>query len=109
MANNGVRYSEAFRLAAVERMKANPRLSPADVSDPVRTMTQGLIDPGQPKAQNAIVEAVDKRIKSAPDAVNSAYTRAMSAKVFLKMNFSLFRMYCFSHGNFHSVTLRPMS
>ena len=63
--------------AAVERMQANPRLTPADVSDPVRTMAQGLVDPGQPKAQNAIVDAVEKRIASAPDLVNSAYTRAM--------------------------------
>jgi hypothetical protein len=63
--------------AAVERMQANPRLTPADVSDPVRTMTQGLIDPAQPAAQNAIASAVKARVTSAPDAVNSAYTRSM--------------------------------
>lgn len=63
--------------SAVDRLQANPRLALADVSDPVRTMTQGLIDPAQPKAQNAIVSAVDARLKSAPDAINSAYTRAM--------------------------------
>jgi hypothetical protein len=63
--------------AAVERLKANPRLAIADVSDPVRTMAQGLVDPAQPKAQNAIAAAVDRRVASAPDAANSAYTQAM--------------------------------
>ena len=63
--------------AAVERLKANPRLAIADVSDPVRTMTQGLIDPAQPKTQNAIVAAVDRRIKTAPEAANTAYTKSM--------------------------------
>jgi hypothetical protein len=61
----------------VERLKSNPRLALADVSDPVRTAAQGLIDPAQPKAQNALVSAVKGRIQSAPDAVNSAYTKAM--------------------------------
>ena len=32
----------------------------------------------------------------------------MSAKVFLKMNFSLSAMYAFSHGNFQALTLEPM-
>ena len=63
--------------AAVNRLQANPRLALADVSDTVRTATQGLIDPGQPKAQNAIVSAVDQRVKTAPDAANTAYTQAM--------------------------------
>jgi hypothetical protein len=63
--------------AAVERLKSNPRLAVADVSDPVRTMAQGLVDPAQPKAQNAISEAVKNRLQSAPDATNSAYTAAM--------------------------------
>jgi hypothetical protein len=63
--------------AVVERLKSNPRLAVADVSDPVRTMTQGLVDPAQPKAQNAISEAVKSRIAAAPDAVNSAYTQSM--------------------------------
>lgn len=63
--------------AAVERLKANPRLAVADVSDPVRTMTQGLVDPAQPAAQNAISEAVKNRLQSAPEATNSAYTAAM--------------------------------
>ena len=48
--------------AAVERLKANPRLALADVSDPVRTMTQGLVDPAQPNAQNAISAAVKNRL-----------------------------------------------
>lgn len=63
--------------AAVERLKANPRLAIADVSDPVRTMAQGLVDPAQPKAQNVISEAVKNRLQSGPDATNSAYTAAM--------------------------------
>ena len=62
---------------AVARLKANPRLSVMDVSDPVRTMTQGLIDPAQPKAQNVITSAVKNRMDTAPEAINSAYTQAM--------------------------------
>ena len=63
--------------AAVDRLRSNPRLALADVSDPVRTAAQGLIDPAQPKAQNALASAVKERVRSAPDAVNSAYTEAM--------------------------------
>lgn len=63
--------------AVVKRLEANPRLSIMDASDPVRTMTQGLIDPAQPRAQDVIVNAVKARIKSAPAAVNTAYTEAM--------------------------------
>lgn len=62
---------------AVNRLQANPRLTLADVSDPVRTMTQGLVDPAQPKAQNAIVSAVKDRIGSRLDATNTAFTDAM--------------------------------
>jgi hypothetical protein len=65
--------------AAVARMQQNPRLTLADVSDPVRTMTQGLIDPAQPKAQNAIVDAVKARQGSRLEATNSAFTEAMGA------------------------------
>jgi hypothetical protein len=65
--------------AAVDRMQANPRLSPVDVSDTVRTLAQGLIDPAQPKAQNAIVSAVKSRTQSAAGAVNDAYTANMGA------------------------------
>jgi hypothetical protein len=63
--------------AAVARMKDNPRLALMDVSDPVRTMAQGLIDPAQPKAQTVLTNAVKTRMKEAPDVVNSAYTQAM--------------------------------
>lgn len=63
--------------AVVNRLQSNPRLALADVSDPVRTMAQGLVDPAQPKAQNIISEAVKNRLQSAPEATNSAYTAAM--------------------------------
>jgi hypothetical protein len=63
--------------AAVARLKANPRLALADVSDPVRTMTQGLVDPAQPNAQNAISAAVKNRLQGATQATNDAYTAAM--------------------------------
>ena len=63
--------------AAVARLKANPRLALADVSDPVRTMTQGLVDPAQPAAQNAISSAVKNRLQGATQATNDAYTAAM--------------------------------
>lgn len=63
--------------AAVERLQANPRLAVADVSDPVRTMTQGLVDPAQPKAQNVISDAVKNRLQGATQATNDAYTTAM--------------------------------
>lgn len=63
--------------AAVNRLRENPRLTLADVSDPVRTMAQGLIDPAQPKAQNAIVQAVKERASTRLEAANSAFTEAM--------------------------------
>jgi hypothetical protein len=66
--------------AAVNRLTENPRLTLADVSDPVRTMAQGLIDPSQPKAQNAIVSAVKERAATRLDAANSAFTEAMGPK-----------------------------
>lgn len=61
----------------VNALRENPRLSIADVSDPVRTMTQGLIDPSQPKVQNLVAEKVKARQASLPEAVNTAYTEAM--------------------------------
>lgn len=64
-------------LAAVERLRANPRLTWADVSDPVRVRAQGLIDPAQPKAMTAITDAVKQRVAEGPSMVNSAYTHAM--------------------------------
>lgn len=63
--------------AVVNRLQQNPRLTLADTSDPVRTMTQGLIDPAQPKAQNAIVEAVKQRASTRLEAAHSAFTEAM--------------------------------
>lgn len=63
--------------AVVNRLQGNPRLTLADASDPVRTMAQGLIDPAQPKAQNAIVQAVKDRAATRLEAANSAYTQAM--------------------------------
>lgn len=63
--------------AAINRLQHNPRLTLADVSDPVRTMAQGLIDPAQPKAQNAIVDAVKARAATRLEATNTAFTKAM--------------------------------
>ena len=63
--------------SVVQRLRTNPRLSVMDVSDPVRTMAQGLIDPAQPKAQNVLAQAVKDRTQTLPGAVNSAYTAAM--------------------------------
>lgn len=63
--------------AAVERLWANPRLTWADVSDPVRVRAQGLIDPAQPKAMTAITDAVKQRVAEGPDAVNHAFTQSM--------------------------------
>lgn len=64
---------------AVSRLRANPRLTLMDVSDPVRVRAQGLIDPAQPHAQIILSDAVKNRIASAPSAVNSAYTEAMGS------------------------------
>jgi|HubBroStandDraft_2_1064218.scaffolds.fasta_scaffold00063_14 hypothetical protein len=63
--------------AALSRMQNNPRLSLMDVSDPVRTMAQGLIDPAQPQAQNILTQAVRGRAATLPAASNSAFTEAM--------------------------------
>lgn len=61
----------------VNRLRSNPRLTVADVSDPARTMVQGLIDPAQPKVQQLVAERVKERHSTLPSAVNSAYTEAM--------------------------------
>lgn len=66
-------------LAVAERLRSNPRLTIMDVSDPVRTMAQGLIDPAQARAQEILTSAVKQRMASAPAAVNSAYTQAMGS------------------------------
>lgn len=63
--------------ATVARLRANPNLTLMDVSDPVRTMAQGLIDPSQPKAQTLLSDVAKGRISAAPGAVNDAYTAAM--------------------------------
>lgn len=65
--------------AAVARLQSNPRLTLMDVSDPVRTLAQGLIDPAQPEAQNVISSAIKSRMATAPAATNAAYTQAMGA------------------------------
>jgi hypothetical protein len=61
----------------VARMRSNPRLTAADVSDPVRTYTQALVDPNQPGAQNIISNAIKNRIGSRTEATNTAFTQAM--------------------------------
>lgn len=63
---------------AAARLRTNPQMSLVDVSDPVRTMTQGLAaDPAQPEAQRAVQEAARQRAAEAPAQVNSAYTQLM--------------------------------
>jgi hypothetical protein len=64
-------------LTAARRLQSNPSLTLADVSDPVRTVAQGLIDPAQPAAQNAIVSAVKDRIAERQGAAETAFTQAM--------------------------------
>lgn len=63
---------------AAARLKANPQLSLADISDPVRIRAQGLAaDPAQPEAQRVVQEAVRQRQAEAPAQINTAYTAAM--------------------------------
>jgi hypothetical protein len=60
------------------RLRANPQLSLADVSDPVRIMTQGIAaDPAQPIAQRVVQDAVKQRVAEVPAQTNSAFTQAM--------------------------------
>lgn len=60
------------------RLRANPQLSLADVSDPVRVMTQGIAaDPAQPVAQRVVQDAVKQRVAERPAQINSAFTQAM--------------------------------
>lgn len=64
--------------AAIQKVQSSGgRLALMDASDPVRTKVQGLVDPAQPEAMRAIVNNVKDRISTQPDAVNSAYTKAM--------------------------------
>jgi hypothetical protein len=62
---------------AVNRLQSNPRLTLADVSDPVRLTTQGLMAGGTPDVQNFISSSVRDRAASRLDAANTAYTEAM--------------------------------
>lgn len=62
---------------AVNMLKSNPRLTLADVSDPVRLRTQGLMAGGTPDVQDFISKAVKDRAASRLEATNTAFTRAM--------------------------------
>lgn len=62
----------------VNRLKSDPTMTLADVSPTVRQLAQGLAaDAGQPKAMNAITQAVEARKASRASDVESAYTKAM--------------------------------
>lgn len=62
---------------AISALRSNPRLAFADVSDPVRLTTQGLMAGGTPDVQGFISGAVRDRAGSRLDAANTAYTEAM--------------------------------
>jgi hypothetical protein len=61
----------------VAGMRANPRMTPADLSDPVRLTTQGLMAGGTPDVQDLISKSVRSRNDSRLEAANTAYTDAM--------------------------------
>jgi hypothetical protein len=61
----------------VAGMRANPRMTAADLSDPVRLTTQGLMAKGTPDVQDFISRAVRDRTATRLDNTNSAYTAAM--------------------------------
>lgn len=61
----------------VAGMRANPRMTPADLSDPVRVTTQGLMAGGTPDVQNFISGAVRDRAGSRLQAANTAFTDTM--------------------------------
>ena len=63
--------------AVVNRLKEDPTLTLADASPTVRQLTQGLIDPAQPKAQNTITSAINERIASRRGEAEHAYTQTM--------------------------------
>ncbi len=63
--------------AVVERLKSNPRLAPMDLSDNVRTSVQGMIDPAQPRASEAVTSAVRNRMASRLDNANHAFTEQL--------------------------------
>lgn len=61
----------------VAGMRANPRMTAADLSDPVRLTTQGLMAKGTPDVQDLISRTVRERSATRLDNTNSAYTEAM--------------------------------
>lgn len=61
----------------VAKMRANPRMTAADLSDPVRLTTQGLMAGGTPEVQDLISRTVRERNATRLDATNSAYTASM--------------------------------
>lgn len=61
----------------VAGMRANPRMTPADLSDPVRVRTQRLMANGTPDVQDLISRTVRDRTASRLDNTNSAFTAAM--------------------------------
>lgn len=63
--------------AVVNRLRNDPSLTLADASPTVRQLSQGLIDPAQPKATNAIVSAVQDRIATRKGDVEHAFTQTM--------------------------------
>lgn len=63
--------------AVVNRLRQDPTLTLADASPTVRQLAQGLIDPAQPKAQNAIVSAVENRVNARQEEAQHAFTETM--------------------------------
>jgi hypothetical protein len=61
----------------VADMRANPRMTVADLSDPVRLTTQGLMAGGTPDVQDFISRAVKDRNSTRLEAANTAFTNAM--------------------------------
>jgi hypothetical protein len=61
----------------VAGMRSNPRMTPADLSDPVRLTTQGLMAGGTPDVQNFVAKTVRDRNASRIEAANTAFTEAM--------------------------------
>lgn len=64
---------------AIAQLRNNPRLTLADVSDPVRIRSQGLMAGGTPEVQDFISKAVKDRAGSRLEAANTAYTETMGA------------------------------
>jgi hypothetical protein len=62
---------------AVSQLRANPRLTLADVSAPVRSTVQGAMVDGTPAEQDFIDKAITARNATKIDATNSAFTEAI--------------------------------